>query len=1144
MMSCAQSPPLRTPQNNGEVRLRPTLLTPTLLLALLLGLLTTLPASAASTDSFAGTIEFLDATGVTPISYVSLNGPASTVGIQLRIEDKDLDVTIKREGDNADVLDANRQSSGQVQPLVGEEWFDLQDMNGDGRVDRRDIRALDSAGNNVITESESIWYDGTNGVLRVPASAAKLEYWIKTKTTLGSGSAAQQSGRERQGRAVYDSLTNSATIPVPEGHSLLPTDYGWIDVLEAQSPGLKTRQDVEVAQQMLAASMRAYNETPANDEETDLVIQADFTPAGTNGQPPASLSFKVFHRGSIGEPGEPGFQPGAEVGVGPGGQPSHVVIEYEYWGSPDSAYPEREFLPAAGAPRDTGKVRISSDAAPKGIGVVLEETHAASGVFATTIVICEAGSEDCTATQGEAVKIPVNKEGDSILVTYEDDSPSADLEATLPLDVHAPTLALFSPASGAAGREDDPTVSFQVTDPESGLNSDDDDIDSIHLVAGLYDLEAERAADSVVFERDELDLRNVIDGYSASVTIDEGRGDNDELNSRQLTDASQYEIRWWAIASDKAGNVGISDADSETECVIAASVVDSFKFPDGRTQAQVNTLIAALEKTIEFDTGCDPHVIRVDTAAPSLERAVTGTWLDDDTEKEGPDAIRTSIVAVFNEDLDCATVTVNDFKVDEAAPNDVTCNDANVYLAVNELVSNAVPKIEVAEGAVSDRAGNPVEAGTVTAEDSIPAKLSVTVTGTGGGGTRAVTRRAVTVTISSDERLSSNPMVTINRVGDDYSHVRFSQGEAIASGAANRWNFTTALSRDGLYAVRVSAVDQGGRIEAVAGLDETDFSAASLKDPNAILFEMDSRLLSPTLTPEDGGQTDNPDVFIRIDFKGEAAEYGLAKETDNETPPPVKTRKTTDDPAMVDVSFDTHNTVELVSATFNGEDVTDDVITRDGVLFVYRPGNLALGDHRLELEARDVAGNWWTDTLNFTVIERQPYKLPISPGLNLISLPVDPEDESLNAVFGGVPDIVTVLTYENTTGLWMTATREEDGTFTGDLTTIDGYHGYFIVSKSAVDLEIMLGGGGSVFVYLPFIPVQKGWNLVPVTDVARRPAVNAADYFANIDANVAFGYDSTLNQLTRLSLANDAKAVLTVGSAYWVYANEPGIIVP
>ena len=1089
----------------------------------------------------------MDAEGLSPVTHVSLNGPAATVGIQLRIEDKDLDVTIKREGQNADVLDATRQSSGQVQPLAGEEWFDLQDMNADGRVDRRDIRALDSAGNSVITESETIWYDGTNGILRVPANTAKLEYWIKTKTTLGSGSAAQQSGRERQGRAVYDSLTNSATIPMPAGHSLLPTGYGWIDVLEARFPGLKTRQDMEVAQQMLAASIRAYNETPANDEETDLVIQADFTPVGTNGQPPASLSFKVFHRGSIGEPGEPGFQPGAEVGVGPGGQPSNVVVEYEYWGSPESAYPDRTSLPSNAAPQDTGRVTVSADAAPKGIGVVLEETHAASGVFITAIVICEAGSEDCTATQGEAVKIPVNKEGDSILVTYEDDSPDAKQEATLPLDVHAPTLALFSPASGSAGREDEPTVSFQVTDAESGLNSVDDDIDSIYVVVGLYDLETEQATDSVVFERDELNLRSVVDGYSASVTINEGRGDNDELDSRQLTDDSQYEIRWWSLASDKAGNVGISDSDSETECVIAASDADNFKFTDGRTQAQVNTLISALEKTIEFETGCNPHVIRVDTAAPSLEKAVTGSWLDDDTEKEGPDAIRTSIVAVFNEDLDCTTVTADDFKVGEIAPNSVICKESNVYLAVDELVSDATPIVQVPPGAVSDRAGNPVEAGSVTAEDSIPAKLHVNVTGTGGGGTRAVTKRAVTITISSDERLSSNPIVTINRVGDDYSLVRFSQGEALSTGTTNRWTLTTALSRDGLYNVRMSAIDEGGRIEAVAGLDETDFSPASLKDPNAILFEVDSRLQSSTLMPEDGGQTDNPDVFIRIIFKDEAAEYGLAKETDNEFPPPVKTRKATDDPAMVDVSFDIHNTVEIVSATFNGEDVTDDIITRDHLLFYYHPGNLDLGDYRLELEAKDSAGNWSTDTLNFTVIERQPYKLPINLGLNLVSLPADPVDESIHAVFGSEPDIVTVTTYENATGLWLTATRQQDGTFTGDLITIDGSHGYFIVSKSALELNVMLNRSHDLLVPPPHIKVFEGWILVPVRDEARRPAgtpIKAADYFANIDASAAFGYDSTLNRLKRLSLDSDPESVLAVGSAYWVYANEPGVIIP
>ena len=371
-------------------------------------------------------------------------------------------------------------------------------------------------------------------------------------------------------------------------------------------------------------------------------------------------------------------------------------------------------------------------------------------------------------------------------------------------------------------------------------------------------------------------------------------------------------------------------------------------------------------------------------------------------------------------------------------------------------------------------------------------------------------------------------MVTINRVGDDYSLVRFSQGEALSTGTTNRWILTAALPRDGLYAVRVSAVDQGGRIEAVAGLDETDFSSDSLKDPDAILFEVDSKLRPPTLMPEDGGTTVNPDVFIRIDFKNEAAEYGLAKETDNEFPPPAKTHKATDDPNMVDVSFDTHNTVELVSATFNGEDVTSDVITRDDLLFYYHPGNLDLGDYRLELEAKDNAGNWWTDTLNFTVIERQPYKLPISLGLNLVSLPADPADESLTAIFGGEPDISTVLTYENATGVWLTATRGEDGTFTGDLMTIDAKHGYFMVSESALDLEVILVRE-SYFDAPPHIGVFKGWNLVPVTDVARRPArttVKAAEYFANIDANVAFGYDSTLNQMTRLSLDSGTEAVL------------------
>ena len=227
--------------------------------------------------------------------------------------------------------------------------------------------------------------------------------------------------------------------------------------------------------------------------------------------------------GLLGEPGDPEFIPGAEVGVGPSGQRSNVVVEYEYWGSSVSAYPDRTSPRGNGNEPVGGLVTLISDAAPMGVTPILEETHAASGVFVSTILICQADSDECTANGGERPTIPVNKEGDAILVTYEDASPKSTHSALLPLDVNGPTLAQFSPASGSAGRENEPIVAFRAIDAESGLIDSDDALGSIYIVAGLYDLDTEKAADSVVFERDELRLSETTYGYTVSVTIHEGR---------------------------------------------------------------------------------------------------------------------------------------------------------------------------------------------------------------------------------------------------------------------------------------------------------------------------------------------------------------------------------------------------------------------------------------------------------------------------------------------------------------------------------------------------------------------------------------------------------------------------------------------
>ena len=89
--------------------------------------------------------------------------------------------------------------------------------------------------------------------------------------------------------------------------------------------------------------------------------------------------------------------------------------------------------------------------------------------------------------------------------------------------------------------------------------------------------------------------------------------------------------------------------------------------------------------------GCDPFVVRVDTAGPELDatQTFTGVWLDGDDEKSGADAKRTSVRVAFSEKLDCDSVSADDFEVGGATPNDATCDGKYVYLDVDELGANA-----------------------------------------------------------------------------------------------------------------------------------------------------------------------------------------------------------------------------------------------------------------------------------------------------------------------------------------------------------------------------------------------------------------------------------------------------------------------
>ena len=941
-----------------------------------------------------------------------------------------------------------------------------------------------------------------------------------------------------------------------------------------------------------------------------------------------------------------------------------VEITVPYVGTASRVY--KQGLVGAYKNRENdGMVTIQSDGHGP-FSVILQETGSTTGVYGAYVKICDAsvteGTDACGLSQRDEdrrdgpitvnvdaktrqVMLPVNPTGDTIRVAYSDASPSTTRRAEIALDVNAPTLSNFSPESGTAGSDDEPELFFEAVDAESGIAEFDEDVaatnESIQAVVALFERDASKhfTKKTVTFKREHLsDDDEITGGFAASFEVSEGK-ENDLTLNLDNEEKNQYEIRWWAIAVDQAGNTGVSDqkeASSLTGQVEVEAKDDTVtgKRTKFKTEIKVDEYIdvggqvrqvqsiasnTSLTVTEAFDettegasattgtcypqdfksdlsniAGCDPHIIQVDTQKPTVTGAVTGTVLGDDNKPKADNSL-TSIQVIFDEALDCDTVSADDFEVDGTVPNDVNCYGSSVYLSVDEMDRDAKPDVELV-GTVMDSAGNTLDSEDdddlreQTAKDGIGASITATVAGTAEGD-RPITDKRISVSITSDERLSNSPSVEIRKVGENYGLVSLISGTGVPTGNSNEWTFERNITASGLYNVYVSGDNVGGVKESDDGMsgkvldDDGDpvdpakyaLSKDDLEEDDIILFEVDNKVQGPSFEPDNDGETDNPNVFIRMDFATEGKEYGLKgpectkddaddaddKAVDKEGKCPDDYTETVAGDATTTASdiaadFDTSSTLEMTKATFDGEDVTEDIISRDNILFVYRPGNLTLGDHKLVIEVTDKAGNDGKGkgfSTEFTVTERKPYSLDINPGPNLISFPANPANGDVNAVFGGEgnEDITRVVSFDNATELWMAATKGADGMFMGDLTTINGMNGYWVVSDGIVDLSVVLEGGGDTdFVRPPpHIAVQKGWNLIGVVDTGQSKAgtgIATSDYFANIEAQVVYGWDSLDGTLVRLSIAKavapETQDMVKTGAGYWVYANEAGIIIP
>ena len=242
-------------------------------------------------------------------------------------------------------------------------------------------------------------------------------------------------------------------------------------------------------------------------------------------------------------------------------------------------------------------------------------------------------------------------------------------------------------------------------------------------------------------------------------------------------------------------------------------------------------------------------------------------------------------------------------------------------------------------------------------------------------------------------------------------------------------------------------------------------------------------------------------------------------------------------------------------------DILSTLTTTDDKTFYYRPeGDLANGEFKLTVSAKDVAGNELKDkTSRFTVKDRSKTTIAMEPGWNLVSIPAAATDSAINTVITNT-QVETVLTYDpSTPGGWLTAVRDGDA-LVGTLETIDAEHGYWIFQKNGDDIKVDLPGykGGASSVP-PAISIVEGWNLVPavtltVGETTVATSVDPDKYFLGLDWVKAKGWNAStetwlevlrdIDNDPQIDSTTDNINTITIGKGYWLYSNGKGTIVP
>ncbi|MDI6889065.1 MAG: DNRLRE domain-containing protein [Methanocellales archaeon] len=229
---------------------------------------------------------------------------------------------------------------------------------------------------------------------------------------------------------------------------------------------------------------------------------------------------------------------------------------------------------------------------------------------------------------------------------------------------------------------------------------------------------------------------------------------------------------------------------------------------------------------------------------------------------------------------------------------------------------------------------------------------------------------------------------------------------------------------------------------------------------------------------------------------------------------------------------------ETIVVKINGVELSYDINrTNDSmeVFIISEKRWLTEGNHSATINVSDKADHTNQTTWSFTV-KATYYEIALELGWNLISLPVIPENSSIEAVLEGVPNVVSVWAYDAASETWYVYSSVDAA---NTLTEMKDGIGYWVMMDGSAYLVVRgvtMYPGAQV---PPSYPVYEGWNLIGFKSTEEMPA---EEYLASVWSlfekpwTYPIGYDPGEGFYTTKYMAP--------GQGYWLYMAKDGVIIP